>query len=142
MNKRFDDIADWFEKLSPETLGAIDLIYAPKATFIDPFNAVHDREMIKAIYQHMFKSLEQPKFKIIRKIVADSSACMIWRFSFGLRNTYFDFEGSTVFEINDQGLITLHHDYWDPSRELYEHIPLLGRIFRKLRLMLAQKQSH
>jgi steroid delta-isomerase len=135
--QRFDEIANWFESLSPQTLLHIDQIYAAQATFVDPFNAVHERGLIQAIYQHMFNSLEQPRFKIVRKIVSNQQACMVWRFTFTLKKRSFDIEGSTVFELNDQGLILLHRDYWDTSRELYEHIPILGRLFKRLRLALS-----
>jgi steroid delta-isomerase len=135
--QRFDEIANWFESLSPQTLLHIDQIYAAQATFVDPFNAVHERGLIQAIYQHMFNSLEQPRFKIVRKIVSNQQACMVWRFTFTLKKRSFDIEGSTVFELNDQGLILLHRDYWDTSRELYEHIPILGHLFKRLRLALS-----
>ncbi|MDP4589509.1 MAG: nuclear transport factor 2 family protein [Burkholderiaceae bacterium] len=135
--QRFDDIADWFENLSPQTLAQIDCIYAENATFIDPFNAVHDRVSIHDIYAHMFKTLEQPAFKITRKIVSMHQGCMVWRFTFKLKKRVFDIEGSTVFEINEQGLITLHRDYWDTSRELYEHVPILGYLLKRLRLALS-----
>ena len=139
--QRFDEIADWFENLSPQTLAQIDQIYAAQSTFVDPFNEVHERQRIQAVYQHMFKSLEQPRFNIIRKIVSNNQACMVWRFTFTLKKRLFDIEGSTVFELNEQGLIVLHRDYWDTSRELYEHIPVLGLLFKRLRLMLATNEK-
>jgi steroid delta-isomerase len=135
--QRFDEIADWFENLSPQTLAQIDQIYASNATFIDPFNAVHDRVLIQQVYAHMFKTLEQPKFTITRKIVSAHQACMVWQFTFELKKRLFDIEGSTVFELDKQGLISLHRDYWDTSRELYEHVPVLGYLFKRLRLALA-----
>lgn len=138
---RFDEIADWFENLSLQTLAQIDQIYAAQSTFVDPFNDVRERQRIQAVYQHMFKSLEQPRFNIIRKIVSNNQACMVWRFTFTLRKRLFDIEGSTVFELNDQGLIVLHRDYWDTSRELYEHIPVLGLLFKRLRLALATSKK-
>jgi steroid delta-isomerase len=139
--KRFDEIADWFENLSPHTLAQIDQIYAVQSTFVDPFNDVNERQRIQAVYQHMFTSLEQPRFAIIRKIVSNNQACMVWRFTFTLRKRFFDIEGSTVFELNDQGLIILHRDYWDTSRELYEHIPVLGLFFKRLRLALVASEK-
>ena len=139
--QRFDEIADWFENLSPQTLVQIDQVYAVESTFIDPFNNVNERLHIQAVYQHMFKSLEQPRFTIVRKIVSNNQACMVWRFTFSLRKRLFDIEGSTVFELNDQGLIVLHRDYWDTSRELYEHIPVLGLLFKRLRLALSTSKK-
>ena len=40
-----------------------------------------------------------------------------------------------------EGLVTQHHDYWDPTGQLYEKLPLLGRLFRALRIRLAAPQG-
>ncbi len=35
--------------------------------------------------------------------------------------------GATHLVLDDQGLITLHRDYWDAAEELYEKLPAAGR---------------
>ena len=34
---------------------------------------------------------------------------------------------------NEQGLVTMHRDYWDAAEELYEKLPLLGGLMRWLK---------
>jgi hypothetical protein len=45
--------------------------------------------------------------------------------------------GCTQFELNDQGLIVLHRDYWDAGQQVYEKIPLLGSVMRMIRRKLS-----
>ena len=42
-------------------------------------------------------------------------------------------EGSSYLQLNAQGLITLHRDYWDAAQELYEKLPVLGSLMRWLK---------
>jgi hypothetical protein len=134
---RFDELAQWFETLTPETLKKIDQIYAPDATFRDPFNRVCGSDSIRLVYQHMFEQLVEPRFVIITKLIQGPAAFMTWQFLFNLRGKAYVIEGGTHFSIDDLGLIVEHRDYWDAAQELYEKIPLLGSVLRALRRKLS-----
>jgi hypothetical protein len=41
--------------------------------------------------------------------------------------------GATHLVFNDQGLATLHRDYWDAAEELYEKLPVVGGLMRWLK---------
>ena len=41
--------------------------------------------------------------------------------------------GGTLVHFDAQGRVTLHRDYWDTAEELYEKLPVLGRLMRWLR---------
>jgi hypothetical protein len=58
---------------------------------------------------------------------------MRWDFSFVARGKTQMIHGVTHFELDAQGLITLHRDYWDAAEELYEKIPVLGALMRWLK---------
>ncbi len=133
MKTRFAHIAEWFEHLTPATLGSLNTIYAPGVRFRDPFNDISGCEAVSAVYRHMFDTLNEPVF-VIDRIVADGDqAFMVWQFKFGWRGQPQLIEGCTHFRLNAQGLITLHRDYWDAAQELYEKLPLLGILLRALR---------
>ena len=134
---RFVELAEWFETLTPETLKKIDQIYAPEATFRDPFNRVTGSSAIGLVYQHMFEHLTAPRFVIGTKLIQGADAFMTWQFLFKLRGQAYVIEGGTYFSLNAQGLIVEHRDYWDAAQELYEKIPILGAVLRALRRKLS-----
>ena len=62
---------------------------------------------------------------------------MTWDFYFSCRGKAQSISGCTEFELNTEGLIVLHRDYWDAAAQVYEQIPVLGAILRFLRRKLA-----
>ena len=134
---RFEELAQWFATLTPMSLQNIDSIYAQTATFRDPFNEVVGIASIQRIYQHMFETLDEPRFVITTKLVDATGAFMTWQFLFTLHDKAYKIEGGTHFNLDGQGLIVLHRDYWDAAQELYEKIPVLGAVLRLLRKKLS-----
>lgn len=134
---RFDELAEWFETLTPASLQGIASVYAPNATFRDPFNDLRGVTSVRQVYQHMFETLVEPRFVITSKLIESGNAFMTWRFLFTLRGKAYVIEGGTRFVLDEQGLIAMHRDYWDAAQELYEKIPVLGAVLRGLRRKLS-----
>ncbi len=130
-------IVDWFESLQPGTLATIDAIYASNASFRDPFNDVCGVVAIRTIYAHMFETLEQPRFEVTEIVEQGHKICLVWLFRFGWRSKLFEIEGSTLFDLDADGRIVRHRDYWDVAQGIYEHLPMLGVILRSLRRRMA-----
>ncbi len=138
MSGRFREIADWFESLSPESLATIDSVYDSQSLFRDPFNDVVGIDKIKAIYQHMFDALQTPRFKVTRIVEQGAESFMVWDFTFGLIGNHYRISGCTHFVLDpDTQRVTVHRDYWDAAQELYEKLPLLGWLLRRLRNKLS-----
>ena len=130
-------VVRFYETLSPESLAHIGNVYAPDARFKDPFNEVQGARAIEAIFQHMFGALEQPRFVVTGRVVQGAQCFLTWDFCFAMRNIHQGVEqkvrGATHLVLDDQGLVTLHRDYWDAAEELYEKLPVLGALMRWLK---------
>lgn len=137
MNTRFSEIAHWFQTLTPESLERVGEIYAQEAVFVDPFNQLTGLASVRAVYQHMFDTLKQPRFVVTTTVVSERHGFMTWDFLFECRGQAQQISGCTQFELNDQGLIILHRDYWDAAQQVYEKIPLLGAVIRMIRRKLS-----
>lgn len=132
-----DVIVDTFERLTPGRVAQLGAIYAPNATFKDPFNAVRGLADIQAIFAHMYVSLESPRFVITTRIVDGAQCFLTWEFRFRFRRFHTDVDqcivGGSHLQLDADGRIILHRDYWDAAQELYEKIPLLGALMRWLK---------
>ena len=53
-----------FEQPTPASLPALASIYADDAQFKDPFNEVQGTAAIRAVVEHMFATLQNPRFVI------------------------------------------------------------------------------
>ncbi len=130
-------IVAFFEQLSPDGLAGIGFLYAQQARFKDPFNEVQGVLAIQGIFEHMFNALEQPRFVVTGRVVQGNQCFLTWDFLFAFKG--FDkgvsqtVRGASHLVLDEQGLVTLHRDYWDAAEELYEKLPLVGALMRWLK---------
>ena len=130
-------LAEFFETLTPESVAQLPRLYDAQARFKDPFNEVQGLAEIERIFQHMYVALDGPHFVITGQLVDGSQAFLTWEFRFRFKR--FDTQtlqivrGGSHVVFNDQGLVTLHRDYWDAAEELYEKLPLVGGVMRWLK---------
>ena len=137
MNSPFDPIVHAFETLTPEAVAGLGALYADDARFKDPFSEVRGLAQIQRIFDHMYLSLDNPRFIITNRIVQGRQCFLNWEFRFGFRRFLRGQEqcirGGSHLVLDDVGRIMLHRDYWDAAEELYEKIPLLGSFMRWLK---------
>ena len=130
-------IASLFEQLTPDSVPQLLQLYAPDARFKDPFNDVRGLPEIERIFRHMYVALDQPHFVVTHQLVDGDQAFLVWEFRFRFKR--FDTQawqtvrGSTHLQLNAEGRISLHRDYWDAAEELYEKLPVLGGVMRWLK---------
>jgi len=137
MSAAVQQLVQFFEKLQPQDLPRLSELYAADARFKDPFNEVQGLTEIERIFAHMFESLDSPHFVVTERIMQGTQCFLVWDFRFRFRRfdttSWQTVRGSTHLVFNDQGLVTLHRDYWDAAEELYEKLPMVGGLMRWLK---------
>lgn len=137
MNTAIDRIVLAFERLTPQSVAALDAVYAPGARFKDPFNDIQGLEAIQRVFRDMFTQLEQPRFVITGRIVEGPQCFLTWEFHFAFKRFKQGqaqcIRGGSHLVLDADGRIAQHRDYWDAAEELYEKMPLLGGVMRWLR---------
>lgn len=132
-----NNLATFFESLSPQSVSQLHTLYDAQATFKDPFNEVQGLTEIERIFRHMYVALDQPHFVITGQLVDGAQAFLTWEFRFHFKRfdttTLQTVRGASHVVFNEQGLVTLHRDYWDAAEELYEKLPVLGGVMRWLK---------
>lgn len=130
-------LVHFYETLSLEQLDNLYTCYAPQAHFKDPFNDVYGVKSIRQIFTHMFTTVDDPQFVITEKLVQDQKAFLAWEFHFRMRRWRKGIKqcirGGTFLQLDAQGMVLEHRDYWDAAEELYEKLPFLGTFMRQLR---------
>lgn len=130
---RTQAVSAYFERLTPAELARLGEVYAPHASFKDPFNEVHGVDAIRAIFEHMYRALEAPRFVVTRAVSEGDDAFLTWDFHFVARGTALTVRGATHLRFAPDGRVAVHRDYWDAAEELYEKLPVLGALMRWLR---------
>lgn len=140
--KTTQDVMAWYSHLSPQSLSQIHEFYADNAWFKDPFNEVRGINEIAAIFEHMFKTTQNPRFIFIEVIEQNHQAFLTWEFHFGLQGKTYVVNGGTHLHYDEQGLITQHRDYWDAAEELWQKLPVIGGLVRFLRGKFRVRQKY
>ncbi|QLG87506.1 nuclear transport factor 2 family protein [Chitinibacter bivalviorum] len=130
---QLNEILAWYGSLSPETLAQLPAYYQAQARFKDPFNDVIGPAAIAKIFEHMFATTDNPRFVIENTIEQGQQAFVTWVFHFHLNGQAYSIVGGSHFVFGDDGLVTLHRDYWDAAEELLQKLPVVGAPIRWLR---------
>lgn len=135
MNPALRKLIDWYETLGVESLSGLPDYYCEDCYFKDPFNETRSRTDIHGIFSEMFEKLESPRF-VFDDIISDGlKAFVTWRFEFGWRGRRMTIQGGSHLRFSVDGRVEYHRDYWDVAEELYEKLPVLGWILRRIRNM-------
>jgi len=133
------DIERFFTDMTPAHLARLGEVYSAQAWFKDPFNEVQGLDAVRGIFQHMYDSLNQPRFIVTTRVVQGRQCFLTWDFVFGLRGqtTEITVRGASHLWLapgsDGRWRIERHRDYWDVAEELYEKLPLLGGLMRWLK---------
>lgn len=134
---RLAQLVQFFETLTPQSMAQLGQFYDPQARFTDPFNDVTGVPAITHIFEHMFVSLQQPRFVVVARVLQGAQCFLTWEFRFYFKGYKTGQEqvilGASHLVLSNTGLVTVHRDYWDAAQELYEKLPVVGSVMRWLR---------
>ncbi len=132
--------ATW-NRLSPTNLEELDGIYHPDLHFEDPSVSLsglaHFKEHLSAVYRHA----QGVHFTLGHCIIeSPDHLCQTWQMQFChpklARGERILVEGISELK-HDIGGIYYHRDYFDLGAMLYEHLPLLGALNRRIKRRLS-----
>jgi ketosteroid isomerase-like protein len=129
---RLKRVVDFFEQLREADLQRLAEVYAADARFKDPFNDVRGLQPIAAIFEHMFRTLRDPRFVVHHAMAQRDEGFLTWEMRFEPRRggDAMCIRGATHLRFAPDGRVAEHRDYWDAAEELYEKLPLLGALMR------------
>jgi HlyD family secretion protein len=140
---RTQRLCAFFEHMQRADVARLAELYAENAHFVDPFNDVFGLQPITQIFQHMFDTLDEPRFVVIDALTEGDQALLTWDFHFRRQGQAkpWRIHGSTHVRYGADGLVTLHRDYWDAAGELYAELPVIGALVRWLGRQLRTPQQ-
>ena len=131
----------YWETVTPDRLASLDTVYTPEAYFRDPFNEVRGAGELRRIFEHMYETLEAPRFAITETILEGDRAVLVWDFDFRIKaykpRVTQRIHGLSVVRFAPDGRVEYHRDYWDAAGELYAKLPLVGPLMRFLARRMA-----
>ena len=139
-NDTATNYAYYFESIAPDNLDKLAEMLADDVVFIDPFNRLTGRHMMVSVFTDMFKTMTDPKFKVLDVAYSQTACYMKWRMTGIVKsapNMPFDITGMSEVHFNDDGKVVLHHDHWDSASQLLSFLPYIGWITRRIMRLFA-----
>ena len=130
--------ARYYETLTAESVVELHDLVAPDLHFRDPFNDTRSAAAYERVLAKMFVDVVEPRFETLHTVLDGAVGYMKWRFAFqAKRGGTREVIGMSELHFDEGGRITKHIDFWDPASQLYEHVPVLGFVLRKVRERIA-----
>jgi hypothetical protein len=129
-----DRYAAFWEALSRETLPHLTALVATDIRFKDPFNDLRGADQMLACMALMFHH-GSPRFTVLdRAMGRDDRGYLRWRCTIAHeRGTPTVLEGMSEIRFNAEGRAVEHIDHWDAAEQLYERVPVLGSVLRRIK---------
>lgn len=124
-----DALVNFFENFNADSIARLDQFYTEDCYFRDPFNEVHNRAELKALFTEMLK-LKDLSFEVKERIQQDDRAFINWDFRFKILGKDQCIHGGSLLHFAADGKVTRHVDYWDAAEGVYEKLPGFGALVR------------
>lgn len=138
MNSDFKTVveayAELFVSLKPDSIHEFRGLVSENVYFKDPFNAGRGYAHFQAVFEKMFADVEQPEFEVLDIAYSPENMAYIrWVFTGRVRRLDLVLKGVSEIQVNDEGKVSSHIDYWDAAEQFYERLPVIGALLRMIK---------
>lgn len=125
-----------FNALSAGNVAGLDDVYSPCVRFSDPFGNVEGLDQLQRYFDKVYANVRSCHFEFHEVLISGNDACLTWvmhlrhpRLRRGQEVTVHGLSRLTIVE----GRVQFHRDYFDAGELLYENLPVLGALIRRIR---------
>lgn len=137
--KTLPDISAFFNAFNKDNIDLADQFYAEDIVFEDPIVQIKGLKDLKKYYAGMYKNVISIRFDFHDVITEGDRQVGVWTMHLRAKNLNGGEEVAvkgTSHVVYKDGKAIYHRDYFDMGAFLYEHIPVLGTVIRKLKELL------
>ena len=132
-----EELKTVYRDLSGETVEDLIPLYHEDIDFIDPVNHIHGRQQLIDHFHDVYRDIAACAFVFHSKneTILSNHAYLHWTMSYKHRRLnqggLIKLDGISLVKFDQQ--ITYHQDWFDMGALVYEHVPLLGALVRKIK---------
>lgn len=139
METAVGNFIEFYESLGAKTPVALDRVYSADIEFVDPVHRMQGIEALDDYFTALMQNVESLSFRITETNTTNGTAFLQWIMSYQhprlAAGRQIDVSGISYIRYDTK--VTYHRDYYDLGEMLYEHLPLVGWLTRKLKARLA-----
>lgn len=130
-----------FNDLTIEKMELLKNFYAQDIKFNDPLTSISGLETLTAYYANLYKNVKKIEFIFHDAIVNDNNIMVTWTMNYEVDSlndgNVISVIGNSHIKFNEQGLAVYHRDYFDVAQMVYEYVPVLGWVIKKVKNRLT-----
>ena len=137
-----ENYADIFGRLTEENLPHLRAMLHETVVFTDPFNWLTGPDAFIAVFEHMFKTMDNPQFDILDICWSQNAGFIKWHMTGQVKSARtmpINITGMSEISLDDGGQILAHHDHWDSGSQLLAHVPIVGWIVKRIMRLFTLK---
>ena len=136
--ERVERINKVWNELRKDNLHILDNFYHPKTKFVDPVGSIETLNSLKKYYSGMYNNVTEIRFDFGDQMVVEDRHVATWVMTLkadGLNGgKAVVVEGISDMRFDPEtNLVIYHRDYFDMGAMIYENIPVVGYIIKKIR---------
>lgn len=140
MDTRVEKAKKTFNQLKSDNVDILDRFYANDALFVDPIGQYKGLSLIKAYFAKAYSGADLVDFEFTDEIVSQNKLTLVWTMSLKTKNLkngeLIKLDGTSVLKYDLEGLVSYHRDYYDMGELIYENIPVLSWVLKKIKAQL------
>lgn len=127
-----------YAELSVANVGErLEQTYAPDIYFNDTLATIRRREALLHYMQETASQVEHTSARVLQVYPGEHDVLLRWQMvirfkKLAKRRDTFSI-GASQLAFDSEGRIVIHQDYWDAAQGLFQHLPLIGFLVRKIR---------
>jgi hypothetical protein len=125
-----------FEHLNKDTMHLVDEFYHSDIEFHDPIGTVNGVKKMRRYYERMYQGVTSIKFEFTNFVESGDDLVGIWKMTLVTPNLKGGepvvVDGNSVVKFKN-GKAIYHRDYFDMGVFIYENIPVLGFMVKKIK---------
>jgi hypothetical protein len=125
----------FYEHFSVDAIGHLNSVYTQDVEFRDPVHAVNGILALKHYLRGMATNLTYYRIRYLDELVGEDNAYLTWELAYSHRSL----KGGSVITVRGMSHVKFtakiyyHEDSYDMGALLYDHIPGLGAITRRVK---------
>lgn len=138
------NFVELYQKMGTDNIDLLNSIYHQEVEFTDAVHSIHGLDQLYSYFEHLYTNIKHCQFVIHHYIYQGDQAAVYWQMNFVHpslnKGKPISIEGHSLIKGRDDKVV-YHKDYFDMGAMVYEHIPVLGRIVKAIKLRMNTKAN-
>lgn len=137
-----ESIKKFYNETTKENMKPVIDFYDPSVKFEDPVGKHEGRDSLLKYYENLYQNVKEIRFDFTGFVENGKTVVAIWRMTLKTDKLNggeaFTVDGNSVITFNDGGKAVYHRDYFDMGEFIYERVPVVGFLTRKIKERLKE----